>query len=232
MCTKQQLIKIRNKGNSLMMNFWWERSFSWFEARQGAGDIVTRLMKDLRPLNELEPLPCFTSYLWAVPCSRDGVQAPSSATWAYLECPSRAGSCSMQTGCGHQPRSLGSSSWRCCCPLPARRSLGLLWCCHFRVGFFFPETETLNFFVKLRFNKLFFFNGLELEFASEFPMLYFWCALFPFWGEVLAPHTFIRSWSEWFCVYSEFMFNTHHRPLTNPRKLGKAFSAGVDLAAC
>lgn len=98
--------------------------------------------------------------------------------------------------------------------------------------FFFPETETLNFFVKLRFNKLFFFNGLELEFASEFPMLYFWCALFPFWGEVLAPHTFIRSWSEWFCVYSEFMFNTHHRPLTNPRKLGKAFSAGVDLAAC
>lgn len=67
MCTKQQLIKIRNKGNSLMMNFWWERSFSWSEARQGAGDIVTRLMKDLRPLNELEPLPCFTSYLWAVP---------------------------------------------------------------------------------------------------------------------------------------------------------------------
>lgn len=57
-------------------------------------------------------------------------------------------------------------------------------------GRLFAEGGTLLIVLLIRLSRylFIFFSGLKLEFASEFPVFYFWCPLFPSWVKCYMSH--------------------------------------------
>lgn len=117
MCTKQQLIKILNKGYSLMTNFWWKRRvLVWGQARCLFGQSLSSC-KETSDLQKNLDL-CFVSPELFASCALPPFalqEERSAGTLAFCspglpEPLRRAVSWSVQIGCGHQLPSLGAGA--------------------------------------------------------------------------------------------------------------------------